>query len=166
MPNAECRINDEARITNGTLRCDFVIRHLSIPSSFVIRISSLRPPRSRTDRTNPGALCSCRQSADVASSGRIFVRRFRYRSARFFRLLNRQITQNKKFLQFFLGDLFCDIGIRIQNHAGFQGVADQFFLACLLDRLPDDAAQSQKLLNLIDCFAASILWLRKFLQMN
>ena len=97
------------------------------------------------------------------AAGAFFVRRFRYRSARFLGLLNRQITQNKKFLQFFLGDFVCDIGIRIQNHAGFQGVADQFFLACVLDRLPDDAAQSQKLLNLIDCFPAPILWLRKFL---
>jgi hypothetical protein len=32
--------------------------------------------------------------------------------------------------------------------------------------LPDDAAQSQKLLNLMDCLLASILWGRKFLHMN
>ena len=80
--------------------------------------------------------------------------------------MNRQITQNKKFLQFFLGDLVCDIGIRIQNNAGFQRVADQFFLACLLDRLPDNTAQSQKLLHLIDCFPTPILWLGKLLYVN
>ena len=80
--------------------------------------------------------------------------------------MNRQITQNKKFLQFFLWDFVCDIGIRIQNHAGFQSVADHFFLACVLDRLPDDATQSQKLLNLIDCLATTVLRLRKVLQMD
>ena len=100
------------------------------------------------------------------AAGAFFVRRFRHRSARLFRLLNRQITQNKKFLQFFFRDFFCDIGIRIQNHAGFQCVADHFFLACVLDRLPDDAAQSQKLLNLIDRLATTVLRLRKFLQMD
>jgi hypothetical protein len=32
------------------------------------------------------------------AAGAFFVRRFRHRNARFFRLLNRQVTQNKKFL--------------------------------------------------------------------
>ena len=100
------------------------------------------------------------------TAGAFFVRRFRYQSADFFRPMNRQITQNEKLLQFFLGNFFCNIGIRIQNHAGFQCIANQFFLACLLDRLPDDAAQSQKLLDLIDCLATTGLRLRKFLQMD
>jgi len=80
--------------------------------------------------------------------------------------VNRQITQNEKFLQFFLGDFVCDIGIRIQDHAGLQSVADHFFLARVLDRLPDDTTQSQKLLNLIDRLATNVLRLRKVLQMD
>ena len=74
------------------------------------------------------------------AAGTFLVRRFRHRSARFLCLLNRQITQNEKFLQFFLWDSFCHIRIRIQNHAGFQRVANQFLLARVLDRLADDAA--------------------------
>ena len=89
------------------------------------------------------------------AAGAFFVRRFRHRSARFFRLLNRQITQNKKFLEFISGDFFCDIGIRIQNHAGLQRVADHFFLTRALDRLPNDAAQSQELFNLVDCLTTT-----------
>ena len=109
-------------------------------------IAQIRVRCTRTDRRpmSPAAVA-------------FFVRGFRHRSARFFRLLNRQITHNKKFLQFFLWDFFCDIGIRIQNNAGFQRVADQFFLACVLDRLADDAAQPQKLFNLLDCLATPIL---------
>src|SRR6185436_10754940 len=91
------------------------------------------------------------------ATGTFFVWRFRHRSACFFALVNRQITQNKKFLQFVPWEFFCDIGIRIQNHARFQRVADYFFLACALDRLPYDATQSQKLLNLLNCFPAAIL---------
>jgi len=91
------------------------------------------------------------------AAGAFFVWRFRHRSARFFALVNRQITQNKKFLQFVPWDFFCDIRIRIQNHASLQRVADYFFLACALDRLPYDATQSQKLLNLLNCFPAAIL---------
>jgi hypothetical protein len=36
----------------------------------------------------------------------------------------------------------------------------------VLDGLPDDAAQSQKLRNLIDCLATVTLRLRKLLQMD
>src|SRR5262249_30888469 len=100
------------------------------------------------------------------AAGAFLVRRLRHRSAGFFRLLNRQITQDKKFLQFFLWDFFCDTGSRIQNHAGFQRVADHFLLASMLNRLPDDAAQSQKFLNLLDCLATTALRLRKVLKMD
>jgi hypothetical protein len=38
--------------------------------------------------------------------------------------------------QFLLIDFLGDIGIRMQNNPGLQGVADQFFLTRALDRLP------------------------------
>ena len=68
------------------------------------------------------------------------VRRFRHRSACFFRLMNRQITHDKEFFQFLLTDFLGNIGIRMQDNPGLEGVADQFFLARALDRLADHAA--------------------------
>src|SRR5262249_8173932 len=71
-----------------------------------------------------------------------FVWRFRHRRARLVGAVNRQITQNKKFLQFFLWDSACGIGIPIQSHTGFQRLAAEFLLARLLDGLSNDATQS------------------------
>ena len=68
------------------------------------------------------------------------VRRLSDQSALFFRLMDRQVTHDEEFFQFFLADFLRHIGIRVQNNSGFQRVADQFFLARTLDRLPDDAA--------------------------
>lgn len=80
--------------------------------------------------------------------------------------MNREIAHNEKFLELFLVNFLCNVGVRIQHYLRFESVADQFFLACALDRLPDYAAQSQKLGHLIDRSPASILWVRKFLCMN
>src|SRR6266704_2027793 len=70
----------------------------------------------------------------------LLVLRFRHRSARFFCLMDRQITHNEEFLQFLLTDFLRDIEIRIQNHSGFQRVADQFVLTRTLNPLSDYAA--------------------------
>jgi hypothetical protein len=74
------------------------------------------------------------------TAGTLFVRRPGHQRARFFRLMNRQITDNEKLFQLFFGDVFCDLGVRIQNHSGFQRVANQFLLARALDGVPDDTA--------------------------
>ena len=84
-----------------------------------------------------------------------FVRRFRDRNARLFCLVDCQIAQNEKFFQFLLIDFFRDIGIRMQNHRRLQSIPNQFLLTCALDRLPDYAAQSQKLRNLSARHASS-----------
>jgi len=94
------------------------------------------------------------------------IRRFGDGCARFFCLVDCQIAQNKKFFQFFLIDFFRDIGIGMQNHRRLQSIPDQFLLTRALNRLPDYAAQSQKLRNLSGRFIMPILWFRKFLQMN
>ena len=94
------------------------------------------------------------------------VRCFRDRSARFFCLVDCQIAQNKKFFQFFLIDFCRNIGIGVQNHSRLQSIPDQLLLTCALDRLPDYAAQSQKLHHLSARRIMPILWFRKFLQMN
>src|SRR6516165_8617077 len=56
------------------------------------------------------------------------VRRLSDQSARFFRLMDREITHDEKFFQFLLIDFLCHIGIRMQNYAGFESVADEFLL--------------------------------------
>src|SRR3989441_1128353 len=68
----------------------------------------------------------------------LLVLRFRHRSARFFCLMDRQITHNEEFFQFLL--TLRDIGIRIQNYSGFESVSDQFVLTRALNPLPDYAA--------------------------
>src|SRR5436190_12630547 len=161
MPNTELMTKHERNSS-----CDFIIRHLSIPSSSVIRIRHCNH-HALAPIAQIGVRFARADSRPMSpAAGAFFVRRFRYRSARLVGTVNRQITQNKKFLQFFLWDSLCDIGIRIQNYAGFQSVADQFLLACTLDRLPDDGTQSQKLLNLLDRLATTVLGLRKLLQMD
>src|SRR6516165_8489841 len=94
------------------------------------------------------------------------VRRLSDQSARFFRLMDREITHDEKFFQFLLIDFLCHIGIRMQNYAGFESVADEFLLTRTLDRLPDYTAQSQKPSHLVAGLIVSILRQRKFLQMN
>ena len=78
--------------------------------------------------------------AMAPAAGTLFVGRFRHRSAGFFRLMNRQITDDEKLFQLFFWDVFCDLGVRTQNHSGFQRVANQFLLARVLNRRADDAA--------------------------
>ena len=78
--------------------------------------------------------------AMAPAAGTLFVGRFRHRSAGFFRLMKRQITDDEKLFQLFFWDVFCDLGVRIQNDSGFQRVANQFLLARVLNRRADDAA--------------------------
>ena len=78
--------------------------------------------------------------AMAPAAGTLVVGRLRHRGASFFRLMNRQITDDEKLFQLFFWDVFCDVGIRIQNHSSFQRVANQFLLARVLDRWADDAA--------------------------
>src|SRR5947208_16621379 len=94
------------------------------------------------------------------------VRGFGDQSTRLFRLMDRQITYDEKFLQFFLVDFLSHVGVRIQHDPCFQGVADHFFLARALNSLPDHAAESQKPLNLSARFVTPPLRFWKFLQMN
>ena len=54
----------------------------------------------------------------------LFIRRFRHRNARFFRLVDRQITHDEEFFEFFLVDLLRDVGVRIQRDPRFQRVAN------------------------------------------
>jgi len=54
--------------------------------------------------------------------------------------MNGQITHNEEFFQFLPIDFLGDIGIGMQNNAGLQRVANQFFLTRTLDRLRDHAA--------------------------
>src|SRR5262249_42516949 len=90
-----------------------------------------------------------------------FVWRFRHRRARLVGAVNRQITQNKKFLQFFLWDSVCDTEIKIKTRAVFQRVADEFLLAPLLVVLSNAPTHSKDLLTLIDCLAPAPPPLRK-----
>ena len=53
-----------------------------------------------------------------------FVLRFGHRSARFFRLMDPQITQDEKFFQLFLVDHFRDIGVRMQNNRRLERLPD------------------------------------------
>src|ERR1041384_4412248 len=98
--------------------------------------------------------------------GTLLIRRLRHRSARFFRLMNRQITDDEKLFQLFLWDVFCALRVRIQNHSGFQCVANQLVLARVLNRRADNAAQSQKLLNLAAGLLSAIVWDWKSLEVN
>src|SRR5207245_11652500 len=70
------------------------------------------------------------------------VRRFRDRSARFFRPMDRQVAHNEEFFQFLPADFLGDIGIVMQNNPGLQRGANQFFLTRALDHLRDYAGQS------------------------
>ena len=106
MTNDECRMpesNDEARNTKLTPRGDFIIRHLTFlrHSSFGFRHSG---NHALATIAQIGMRFACADGRPMPPATRaLFVRRFRHRNARFFRLVDRQITHNEKFFQFLLG---------------------------------------------------------------
>src|SRR5438105_14117506 len=112
MPNAEWRINDEARMTEilSAATSSFVILIFIHHSSFGFRhcndhafatITQIRMLLARADGW-----------AMAPAAGTLFVGRFRHRSAGFFRLMNRQITDDEKLFLLFFTDYFCDLGVR------------------------------------------------------
>ena len=72
--------------------------------SLVCYTALIRLHDSHTDRTSPDASSSRQQLADDASNAHIFLYHVFLTDARFFCLVDRQITQNKKFFQFLLID--------------------------------------------------------------
>ena len=100
----------------------------------------------RSDRTNRDAPRSSRHTSDDASNARIFVcRSWRSTAAGSFACSIFRSLRMKNSSSSSCGMPAIAFCVATQNDRGFQRVADQFFLARLLDRLADDAAQFQQL---------------------